>query len=111
MRRKIKKLREKIQKAVISASVGVSTLSAGLTSAMAAAPSGVSATQTNKVIDIVVWIGIIAIGSAGAIPAVIKIVEGQSNEDVRGRNSGIAGLAVTAAAVGAMAAIKTIFFS
>lgn len=111
MRRKIKRLIEKIKKKAVAASVGLSTISAGLTSAMAAAPAGVNTTQTSQVINIVVWIATIAIGATGAIPSVIKLVEGQTNEDVRGRNSGIAGLAVTAAAIGAVWAIKTIFFS
>lgn len=108
--KKAASMKTKTQQKLVAASAVLTTISAGMTTAFAA-PTGVTTTQTNKVIDILVWIGIIAIGACGAIPSLIKLVEGQTNEDVRGRNSGIAGLAVTAATVGAIYAIKAIFFS
>lgn len=104
-------IKTKTQRKLVTVSAVLTTISAGMTTVFAAAPTGVNTQQTNKVIDIVVWIGIVAIGAAGAIPSLIKLVEGQTNEDVRGRNSGIAGLAVTAAVVGAIYAVKAIFFS
>lgn len=109
--KRISLIKKKAQKKIVAVSSVLTTIAAGMTTAFAAPPSGVNTQQTNKVIDIVVWIGIIAIGAAGAIPSLIKLVEGQTNEDVRGRNSGIAGLAVTAAVVGAIYAVKAIFFS
>lgn len=109
--KRISLIKKKAQKNIVTAYAVLTTIAAGMTTAFAAPPSGVNQQQTNRVMDIVVWIAIIAIGAAGAIPSLIKLVEGQTNEDVRGRNSGIAGLAVTAAVVGAIYAVKAIFFS
>lgn len=108
--KKLRSIKTKTQQKLVTASAVLTTITAGTTTAFAA-PTGVNTQQTNKVIDIVMWIVIIAIGAAGAIPSLIKLIEGQTNEDVRGRNSGIAGLAVTAAVAGAAYAVKAIFFS
>lgn len=111
MKKSSKRIKKSLHRIVCTISIIAATIVTGMINASAAAPSGVSTTTTNQVIDIVVWIAIVAVGAGGGIPSVIKISEGQANEDTRGRNSGIAGLAVTAAVVGSIYAIKTIFFS
>ena len=103
---------QKVQKAVASISMAVTTMAIGMTNSLAAptVPSNVDTTQTDQIANIIVWVLAIAIGAGGGLPSLVKIVEGQTNEDVRGRNSGIAGLCVTAACVGAVVAVKAIFF-
>ncbi len=103
---------QKLQKTVFTISLAASTTAMSMTNSLAApsVPNGVQTTETSQVVNIVVWIAVIAIAAVGGFPSVVKIVEGQSNEDVRGRNSGIAGLCVTAAAAGSVYAIKKIFF-
>lgn len=88
----------------------MTTLAISMNTAMAAAPSGVSTSKFNKIIKIVFWIAECAVVAIGAIPSVIHLVQGQTSEDPRTRNSGIAGLVVTACVVGAIAAIKKVFF-
>lgn len=95
----------------------VSTLSASLclaamsvSSSAAAAPSGVDTTSYSGLVDIVFWVATIAIAAAGGIPSLIKLVQGQADEDPRGRNAGIAGLVITGAVIGATAAVRTLLF-
>lgn len=107
---KAEHIKSKAQKKIVAASAVLTTIATGMTTAFAAAPNGVDTTKTNAVVDIVVWIAVIAIGAFGGYTSVIKLVEGQANEDVRGRNSGIAGLVVTGACAGAVFALKAIFF-
>ena len=59
---------------------------------------------------IVFWVATIAIAAGGGIPSLIKLVQGQADEDPRGRNAGIAGLVITGAVIGAAAAVKTLLF-
>ena len=108
--KKISLIKKKAQKKIVAVSAVLTTIAAGMTTAFAA-PAGVDTTQTNAVVDVLVWIGIMAVGAAGGIPSIMKIVEGQANEDSRGRNVGIAGLVVTGACAGAVYAVKAIFFS
>ena len=72
------------------------------------APSGVSTTTMNGLSAIIWWLVRVAVLAIGGIPAVIKIVQGQSDEDSRVRNAGIATLIVTAAAFGATFAIQNL---
>ncbi|MGN0497938.1 MAG: hypothetical protein ACI4F6_02540 [Acutalibacteraceae bacterium] len=108
--KKLRSMKTKTQQKLVTASAVLTTIATGMTTAFAA-PTNVGTTQTNAVVDIIVWLGIVAIGAAGGIPSVLKITEGQANEDTRGRNVGIAGLVVTGACAGAVYAIKAIFFS
>ena len=63
------------------------------------APSGVGGTNTkNTLITLVFWIIRIAILIIGGGPSLIKIVQGQTDENTRDRNAGIAGLVITGAA-------------
>ena len=75
-----------------------------------AAPSGVDTSSYTGMVDIVFWVATIAIAAGGGIPSLIKLVQGQADEDPRGRNAGIAGLVITGAVIGAAAAIKTLLF-
>lgn len=99
----------KVKKAVYGAAAAATSTAVSIPTVFAA-PTGVNTTQTDQVVDIIVWIVIIAIAAAGAFPSIVKIAEGVSNEDTRGRNAGIGGLVITAACAGAVYAIKEIFF-
>lgn len=72
------------------------------------APAGVKTDTMNSLSDIIWWIVRIAVAAIGGIPAIIKIVQGQSDENPRDRNAGIATLLITAAGFGATFAIETI---
>lgn len=76
----------------------------------AAAPAGADTAAYNALTDVVFWVAGIAIAAAGGIPSIIKIVQGQADEDPRGRNAGIAGAVVTGACVGALAVVRTQLF-
>lgn len=75
-----------------------------------AAPDGVDTAAYSGMVDIVFWVATIAIAAGGGIPSLIKLVQGQADEDPRGRNAGIAGLVITGAVIGAAAAIRALLF-
>lgn len=61
-------------------------------------PSSISKTSTmNTLVSVVFWIIRIIILIAGGGPALIKIVQGQADENPRDRNSGIIAAVVTGA--------------
>ena len=72
-----------------------------------AAPSGVDTATMGTLADIVWWIVRIAILAVGGIPAIVKIVQGQADENPRDRNAGIATLLIAAAGFGATFAIDS----
>lgn len=72
------------------------------------APAGVQTTTMSSLSNIIWWLVRIAVAAIGGIPAVIKIVQGQSDENPRDRNAGIATLLITAACFGATFAIESI---
>ncbi|GHU58159.1 hypothetical protein FACS1894133_2390 [Clostridia bacterium] len=74
-------------------------------------PEHVDVTSMETLITIVFWAVRIIIGGVGAIPAIIKIVQGQADENPRDRNAGIAGMVVTGACVAATFAIEKLFTS
>ena len=78
------------------------------TTADNSAPSGVQTTTMNGLSDIIWWLVRVAVLAIGGIPAVIKIVQGQSDENPRDRNAGIATLVITAAVFGATFAIQNL---
>ena len=101
----IQKQKKKIITAVAALNVAaLSVISAG------AVPTGVDTGSYSSLVDIVFWVATIAIAAGGGIPSLIKLVQGQADEDPRGRNAGIAGLVITGAVVGAAAAVKTLLF-
>lgn len=88
--------------------LAMSSVMAFATTGDNSAPANVSTTTMNGLADIVWWLVRIAVLAIGGIPAVIKIVQGQSDENARDRNAGIATLIVTAAAFGATFAIDSL---
>ena len=72
------------------------------------APEGVSTTTMSGLSDIIWWLVRVAVLAIGGIPAVIKIVQGQADENPRDRNAGIATLVITAAVFGATFAIQNL---
>ena len=72
-----------------------------------AAPGGVDTATMGTLADIVWWIVRIAILAVGGIPAIVKIVQGQADENSRDRNAGIATLLIAAAGFGATFAIDS----
>lgn len=97
------------KKRIIAAVAALNVTAMSMVSA-SAAPSGVSTQSYNGLVDIVFWVATIAIAAGGGIPSLIKLVQGQADEDPRGRNAGIAGLVITGAVIGAAAAVKTLLF-
>ena len=100
--------RQKKSIVAVCAAMNVAALSA--TNVFAAAPAGVDSGSYQGLVDIVFWVATIAIAAGGGIPSLIKLVQGQADEDPRGRNAGIAGLVITGAVIGAAAAVKTLLF-
>ncbi|MBQ5562778.1 MAG: hypothetical protein IIT39_05280, partial [Clostridia bacterium] len=72
------------------------------------APANVQTTTINGLSDIIWWLVRVAVLAIGGIPAVIKIVQGQADENPRDRNAGIATLVITAAVFGATFAIQNL---
>lgn len=103
------KFLRKHKKAIMTAYVALMIASMSMTSVFAA-PDGVDTGSYDTLVNIVFWIARIAIAAAGGIPSLIKLVQGQADEDPRGRNAGIAGLVITAAVIGATFAVKAALF-
>jgi hypothetical protein len=84
---------------IISAATVMSTMGVSA-SIFGNAPAGTDTSKIQTLIAIIFWLVRIIIASAGLIPSIIKIVQGQSDENPRDRNSGIASAVVAAAAIG-----------
>lgn len=80
-------------------------------SVSAAAPTGVSTTSVNRIVDIIFWIVGIGIAAAAVVPGVFNIATGQANEDTRTRNGGIITTVIGVACIVALPVIKATFFS
>ena len=93
---------------MVLAMSSVMVFATGGTTADNSAPSGVQTTTMNGLSDIIWWLVRVAVLAIGGIPAVIKIVQGQSDENPRDRNAGIATLVITAAVFGATFAIQNL---
>ena len=72
------------------------------------APANVQTATMNGLSTIIWWLVRVAVLAIGGIPAVIKIVQGQADENPRDRNAGIATLVITAAVFGATFAIQAL---
>lgn len=105
----MKNIKRKSKKALITVLTIVNTIALSLITANAA-PTGVDTSSYDSLVEIIFWVAGIAVAAAGAIPSIIKIVQGQADEDPRGRNAGIAGLVITGACVAALFAIKALLF-
>ena len=93
---------------MVLAMSSVMVFATGGTTADNSAPSGVQTTTMNGLSDIIWWLVRVAVLAIGGIPAVIKIVQGQADENPRDRNAGIATLVITAAVFGATFAIQAL---
>lgn len=92
---------------VINTAVFAEDAGAGGNGAMGGAPAEVDTTALNGLVTIVMWVVRIIIIAFG-IPCIVKIVQGQSNEDPRERNNGIIGCIVVGAVFGASFAIQAL---
>ena len=101
---------QKQKKKIITAIAALNVAALSVNHVFAAPPGGVDTGAYNGLLDIVFWVATIAIAAGGGIPSLIKLVQGQADEDPRGRNAGIAGLVITGAVIGAAAAVKTLLF-
>ncbi len=108
--KKLSNAKTKLQKKVLTVCTSMMILAASINSYSAAPPAGVDSSSYDSLVTIVFWVAGIAVAAAGGIPSIIKIVQGQADEDPRGRNAGIAGAVITGACVGALAAVKTLLF-
>lgn len=112
MKKETKTIKKRTHKkaSIISTASAILCLAAMSMTTSAAVPNGVDTTSYSGLVDIVFWVATIAIAAAGGIPSLIKLVQGQADEDPRGRNAGIAGLVITGAVIGAAAAVKALLF-
>ncbi len=72
------------------------------------APSGADTSTFNSLLDIILWVVRGAVLIIGVVPALIKIVQGQADENTRDRNNGIAAIAISGIIIAATFAIKPI---
>ncbi|WP_443724456.1 hypothetical protein [Pseudoruminococcus massiliensis] len=106
----IKSAVKKMQKITFVASI-IATIMVMSTMTAFATPSGANTTTMNSLIGIVMWVVRGAILFIGAIPALIKVVQGQQNEDARERNGGLVGIAIAGVAIGATFAVEPLLSS
>ena len=71
-------------------------------------PAGVDTSTMSQFGTIIWWIVRIVILAVGGVPGIIKVVQGISDEDNRGRNAGIVTLIATGAGFGATFALQQI---
>ena len=71
-------------------------------------PAGVDTSTMSQFGTIIWWIVRIVILAIGGVPGIIKVVQGISDEDNRGRNAGIVTLIATGAGFGATFALQQI---
>ena len=103
----------KFQKAVGVAGFTAAMLTASPLSVFAAntensAPANVNTTTMSTMINIIMWIVRIAILAIGGIPGLIKIVQGQQEENPRDRNNGIVSVVIAGVAFAATFAIAAL---
>lgn len=101
---------KKMQKITFVASI-ITTIMIMSTMTAFAAPQGANTTTMNSLIGIVMWVVRGAILFIGAIPALIKVVQGHQNEDNRERNGGLVGIAIAGVAIGATFAVEPLLSS
>ncbi len=106
---KVKSILKKQRKRIVASCAALNIAALSMNHVFAA-PNGVDTAAYSGMVDIVFWVATIAIAAGGGIPSLIKLVQGQADEDPRGRNAGIAGLVITGAVIGAAAAIRALLF-
>ncbi len=85
---------------------GLTAFAAGTTDNPA--PDGVKTETMISLMGIVWWLVRVAVLIIGGVPSIIKIVQGQSDENPRDRNAGITTLIICAACFGATFAIEAL---
>ena len=80
--------------AMTAAMLAMSSLTAFAANGENTAPSNVSTSTMSTMINIIMWIVRIAILAIGGIPGLIKIVQGQQEENPRDRNNGIVSVVI-----------------
>ncbi len=112
IKRESKSKLHKFQKAIGVTAVTAAMIAMSSITAFAAggndAPANVNTATMGTLVDIVMWIVRIAILAIGGIPGLVKIVQGQQEENPRDRNNGIVSVViagVTFAATFAIAAL------
>jgi hypothetical protein len=80
-----------------------------LTVPVAAAPAGVNTANMNTLVTIIFWAVRLIILAVGAVPAVVKIVQGQADENPRDRNAGIATVIISGICFAATFGIELLF--
>lgn len=104
------KMKSKLLKAITTfTSVSTAASAAMIQAGAVAAPAGTDTSSYNTISDIVFWIVWVALG-AMALPCLFDLVKGQTEDDMRKRNSGIIGLVVAGACIGVSAVIKNVAF-
>lgn len=103
---------KKLQKGVLRVSSALTLMIALMQSAYAEAasvPSNIDTTAYDTLVSIVFWVVRIAVLAISVVPSIIKIAQGQANEDVRERNGGIALFVIGGALFGITFAIEALF--
>ncbi len=85
------------------------SLSVSATGFAGSTPSGVDTSSMDGIVSIVFWLVRIIVGAAGAIPSIIKLVQGQTDDNTRDRNAGITGLVITFAGIAATFGVEQLF--
>ena len=74
-----------------------------------AKPTGAGGSSTmSNMVDIVFWVVRIIIVLVGGVPGIIKVVQGQADENPRDRNAGLAVIGIAGAAFAATFAVKAL---
>ena len=94
--------------AMTAAMLAASSLSVFAANGENTAPSNVSTSTMSTMINIIMWIVRIAILAIGGIPGLIKIVQGQQEENPRDRNNGIVSVVIAGVAFAATFAIAAL---
>ena len=93
---------------IVSGVTVFATGGTGATPATNTTPAGVDTSTMSQFGTIIWWIVRIVILAVGGVPGIIKVVQGISDEDNRGRNAGIVTLIATGAGFGATFALQQI---
>lgn len=73
------------------------------------APTNVKTDSLDSLVNLVFWAVRIIIGAAGGIPSIIKVVQGQTDENPRDRNAGITGIIAIGVGIGATFVVQNMF--
>ena len=106
--RKLGKFKKAVGVTAMTATMLASSMSVFAANTENSAPSNVSTSTMSTMINIIMWIVRIAILAIGGIPGLIKIVQGQQEENPRDRNNGIVSVVIAGVAFAATFAIAAL---